>query len=200
MAIILNTLSDSKLVQLLQGGGVGVVPTDTIYGLVCRASDPEAVKRLYQMKKRENKPGTVIAVSIDQLVELGLKARYLKAVEQFWPGAVSIVIPCGHELAYLHLGKQSLAVRISADKTLNTLINETDPLLTTSTNLPSEPPANTISEAKKYFGDAVDFYVDGGDLSSRGPSTVIRIVDDAVEVLREGAVKIDETGKILKAG
>jgi len=43
----------------------------------------------------------------------------------------------------------------------------------------------------------VDFYVDGGDLSGREPSTVIRVVDDAIEVLREGAVKIDESGEII---
>lgn len=177
----------------MRPGAVGVIPTDTVYGVVARAADKEAVARLYAAKKRENTPGTLIAASIDQLEKLGLKHRYLKAVEQYWPGAVSVVIPMSDPaLAYLHQGKMSLAVRIPADKKLQTLLKKTGPLATSSANLTGEPAANDIKEAKAYFGDTVDFYVDGGDLSDRQPSTIIRIVDDAVEVLRPGAVKIGD--------
>jgi L-threonylcarbamoyladenylate synthase len=178
--------------RLKQAGATGVIPTDTVYGLVARASDKAAVQRLYDLKLREGKPGTIIAASIDQLVELGLKPRYLKAVEQFWPGAVSVVIPCGPELSYLHEGKYSLAVRISDQPELLKLLGQTGALLTSSANHPGEPIANTITEAREYFGDNVDFYVDGGDFSGHQPSTVIRVVDDAIEILRDGAVKIQE--------
>jgi L-threonylcarbamoyladenylate synthase len=174
---------------------IGVIPTDTVYGVVARAVDPEAVNRLYELKKRENKPGTVVAASIDQLVELGIKYRYLKAVEQFWPGSVSVVIPSGIELQYLHQGKNSLAVRIPGDKKMQALLERTGPLLTSSANQPGAAPASTIKQARAYFGNAVDFYEDGGDLSERLPSTVLRIVDDAIEVLRQGAVAIDESGR-----
>lgn len=169
-----------------------MLPTDTVYGLVARASDRAAVKRLYGLKSREGKPGTIIAASVDQLAELGLKARYLKAVEQFWPGAVSVVIPCGPELEYLHDGKNSLAVRIPADEDLRAFLGQTGPLLTSSANHPGKPTATTLDAAREYFNGDVDFYVEGGDLSGRQPSTVIRIVDDAIEILREGAVKIKE--------
>lgn len=179
--------------QLLKPGSAGIIPTDTVYGLAARASDSEAARRLYELKNRESKPGTLIAADIKQLEELGLKHRYLKAVEQFWPGAVSVVIPCANpELAYLHQGKMSLAVRIPDDKKLLELLRQTGPLLTSSANPPGKNPAATVAEAKAYFGDKIDFYEDGGDLSVREPSTVIRIVDDAVEVLRQGAVKIRE--------
>lgn len=170
---------------------VGVIPTDTVYGVAARAQDPAAVERLYQLKKREKKPGTLIAANIEQLEELGLKKRYLKAVEQYWPGAVSVVIPCTDpSLAYLHQGKMSLAVRIPANSDLQTALRETGPLLTSSANHPGEQPASTIKEAKQYFGDGVDFYIDGGNLSSSQASTIIRVVDDEIEVLRQGAVKI----------
>jgi L-threonylcarbamoyladenylate synthase len=178
--------------KLVLPGAVGVIPTDTVYGLVGVAADAGAVARIYELKQRENKPGTLIAANLDQLVALGLKRRYLKAVEQYWPGALSVVIPCGPELNYLHQGKNSLAVRIPDFPELLNLLKKVGPLQTSSANLTGQPPATTISEAKKYFGDKADFYIDGGDLSGREPSTVIRIVDDAVEVLREGAVKIDQ--------
>jgi L-threonylcarbamoyladenylate synthase len=178
------------IAKLQQPGAVGVLPTDTLYGIVARAADPVAVERLYRLKHREHKPGTVIAASIDQLIDLGLKARYLKAVTQFWPGPVSVIIPCGQELEYLHAGLGGLAVRIPDDETVCQLLEQTGALLTSSANLSGEPTATTNAEAKKYFGETVDFYVDGGDLSNRAPSTLIRIVDDAIEVLRQGTVEI----------
>jgi len=197
MAKILNTLSHNALVALIQSGAVGILPTDTVYGLVCSASDEAAVKRLYRIKSRENKPGTVIACSTDQLVELGIKARYLKAVTQFWPNAISIEIP--NQISYLNqsTGRQAFRVIKQPVELLN-LLGITGPLLTSSANLPGEKPAGTIAEAQKSFGESIDFYVDGGNLSGHKPSTLIRIVDDAVEVLREGAVNIEEeTGRIL---
>jgi L-threonylcarbamoyladenylate synthase len=174
-------------------GSVGVIPTDTVYGVVARAEDEAAAERLYNLKKRESKPGSIIAARIEQLEALGLKRRYLKAVESYWPGAVSVVIPCADpSLKYLHQGAMSLAVRIPDDPELRNLLQKTGPLLTSSDNPPNEPTANTIQEAKGYFGDNVDFYRDGGDLSNHYASTIIRVVDDAIEVIRQGAVNISE--------
>lgn len=187
---VFNSLTAREVIDLLRQGAVGVIPADTVYGLMGSATNPAAVARLYSLKKRDQKPGTIIAADLDQLVSLGLKRRYVQAVEQFWPGAVSVIIPCGAELDYLDQGLRGLAVRVPDDITLLSLLKETGPLLTTSANQPGAPTANTIREARSYFDDQVDFYVDGGDLSGRPPSTVIRIVDDAIEVVRQGAVKV----------
>ncbi len=186
----------SQIIDQIKDGAVGIAPTDTLYGIVCSAGDQPAVERLYALKSREAKPGTLVAASIDQLVGLGIPRRYLTAVEQYWPGAISIVIPVGFALGYLHQGKGSLAIRIPAEESFREFLHQSGPLLTTSANMPGETPAHTIQEAKDYFGESVDFYLDGGDLSGREPSTIIRIIDDAVEVIREGAVKIDESGAI----
>lgn len=190
-------IDDKKVEELLCEGCVGVIPTDTLYGVIALASHEAAVAKLYELKKREKKPGTLIAASIDQLVELGLKKRYLDAVKDYWPNPISIVIPTGPALPYLHQGKYSLAVRIPADEQLRALLETTGPLVTSSANDPGKDPAQTVQQAFDYFGDAVDFYIDGGMLDGEA-STIIRIVDDAVEVLREGAVTIDEeTGRIV---
>jgi tRNA threonylcarbamoyl adenosine modification protein (Sua5/YciO/YrdC/YwlC family) len=181
---------------LNQPGAIAVIPTDTVYGVVARAVDQAAVERLYELKHRHQKPGTLVAASIDQFVTLGIPRRYLTAVEQYWPGAISVVIPSGLKLEYLDSGKHSLAIRIPDHADLLRLLEQTGPLLTSSANMPGEPPANTIAEAREYFGDRVDLYQDGGDLSGHAPSTVIRIIDDAIEVLRAGAVKINENGRI----
>lgn len=195
MAQVFQSLGSPELSLLLQSGGVGVIPTDTVYGLVCRAADEQAVARLYALKDRKSKPGTVIAASVQQLVELGIKARYLKSVEHYWPNPISIVIP-SHGLTYIHQGVGGIATRVPINSDVRALLEKTGPLLTTSANHPGKPEAVNVAQAQKYFDDAVDFYVDGGDLSGRKPSTLIRIVDDAVEVLRAGAVTIKENGEI----
>jgi L-threonylcarbamoyladenylate synthase len=178
--------------KLNKKGAIGVIPTDTVYGVVAGANDPEAVERLYRLKKRDKKPGTVIAADLEQLEALGLKHRYLKAVEQFWPGPISVIIPVADpNLKYLHQGAMSLAVRLPKDKELAKLLNKTGPLLTSSANRPGAAPANNLQEARAYFNRSVDFYVDGGDLSKRQPSTIVRIIDDAIDVVRQGAVKVD---------
>lgn len=186
-----------EAIEILKAGGAGVMPTDTVYGLVARAADEQAVRRLYSLKYREHKPGTIVAASIEQLVNLGIKRRYLTAVEQWWPNPLSVIIPTGETLAYLHQGLDSLAIRIPNDEALQAILAKTGPLLTSSANQPGEPTANTVNDAYVYFGDMVDFYVDGGNLSGHAPSTVVRVVDDAIEVLRQGAVNISETGRII---
>lgn len=189
-----DTIDAPEIAQLLKRGKVGIIPTDTVYGIVCAAGDPVAVARLYALKNRHHKPGTLIAADIQQLVALGIKERYLKAVAQFWPGAVSVEIP--HNITYLsqEMGRQ--AIRIPSHDGLLGLLRQTGPLQTTSANPPDEPTATNLDEAIAYFGEAVDFYVDGGDLSGNPPSTIIRIIDDAIEVVRQGAVHIDESGRI----
>lgn len=191
MSKVVNSLNDPKLIKLINSGSVGVLPTDTVYGIVCSASDQAAVKRLYKFKNRENKPGTIIAANIQQLIDLGIKARYLKAIQDFWPNPLSIIIPTGLDLQYLHLGKQSLALRIPKDKDLQKLLIKSGPLLTTSANSPGSQPAANLAEAQNYFGEQMDFYVADGDMTNKLPSTIIKVVDDAIEIVRQGAFKID---------
>ena len=180
-----------RITDLIVNGGVGVIPTDTLYGVVAQAKNQEAVNRLYDLKSRHKKPGTIIAANIEQLVELGITRRYLKAVEGYWPGKVSVVIPVSGELAGLTQGLPGLAVRVVDDPELVRLLEVTGALMTSSANEPGKTPAINIEQAKSYFGDSVDFYIDGGDFSERKPSTVLRIIDDEVDVLRVGAVSID---------
>lgn len=195
MPEVFKSVKDSKIVSALKSGQIGVIPTDTLYGVVCRSADTAAVEKLYQLKDRKAKPGTIIAANIDQLTKLGIKRAYLKAVEQFWPGPISVVVPLNDPNSnYLRQGLNDIAVRLPKDKELIYMLSKTGALLTSSANPPGKKPAVNIEEAQKYFGDKVDFYVDDGNLSGREASTVVKIFDDAVEVLRQGAVKIANNG------
>lgn len=195
-AQLFTDISDPALTAGIANGQVGVLPSDTVYGLVCSASDQAAVARLYDLKHREHKPGTVVAANVQQLIDLGIPPRYLKAVEAYWPNPLSVIVSCGVGLQYLHQGKGTLAVRVPADPRFCSLLVRTGPLMTTSANDPGEPVAANIAQARTYFGDTIDFYVDGGTVRDHTPSTIIRVVDDAIEVVRQGAVVIDDFGRI----
>lgn len=178
-----------EVVSLITGGSVGVIPTDTVYGVVCLAGNPEAVDRLYKLKHRRRKPGTIVAHDVQQLIDLGIKKMYLRVAEQFWPASISVVLP--HHLDYLSQGLGSQPFRIPDNKKLLSLLAKTGPLLTSSANPPDEPIADTVAKAKAYFHESVDYYVDGGNLSGSLASTIVKVVDDAVVIVRQGREKID---------
>jgi len=183
-----------EAIEVLRRGGVGVIPTDTVYGLVARAADSAAVRRLYALKHREHKPGTVIAASVEQLVELGVEERYLNKVRRWWPGPLSVETPFEGRYDYLSQETGHCAWRVVADENLQKILKQTGPLQTSSANQPGEPVSVDVEMARGYFGDGVDFYVDGGNLAGRLPSTVIRVMADEIEVIRRGAVDVDAGG------
>lgn len=187
---VLKLPEDIKtLAEALNRGAVAVMPTDTVYGLVARAADSDAVSRVYAAKERSGKPGTVIAANVDQLVALGIKRRYLTAVEGFWPNPLSVVIPADEQLQHIHCGVYSIACRIPLDPTLRELLELTGPLLTSSANKTGEAIVTSVTDARKVFSELVEVYVDGGIIAERA-STVIRMVDDEVEVLRQGDIVV----------
>lgn len=182
--------SKDEAIEILLNGGVGVLPTDTLYGIVARATDKQAVQKMYALKSREHKPGTVIAASVSQLAALGIAKEHLRRVEKWWPGSLSVETPLGPELEYLHQGTGRQGFRVVANEWVRSILEKTGPLVTSSANLPGQEPSATIKQAQNYFGDSVDFYVDGGDLAGRAPSTIARLTDQGIEIIRQGAVTI----------
>lgn len=189
----MKNLQKNSLHQILLNDGVGILPTDTLYGLVGRAFSRKAFDRIFELKKRDAKsPFTILISSIEdlKLFDIKIDDSTREIVEKYWPDKVSIVLPCSNEkLSYLSMGTGTLAFRIPDKKNLLELLKITGPLLAPSANHPGEKEALTVEEAKVYFGSDVDFYEDEGKLESL-PSTLIKIEKGKIVVLREGAVKI----------
>lgn len=183
---------------LLRNGQIGVLPTDTVMGLVASADNRSAVTRLYGLKQREGKPGTLIAPDESSLVALGLNHEDIARVSHLWPNPISVVLTCESDaVAHLHQGKGSLAVRIPADMRIQQLLRHTGPVVTSSANAPGQPPAQTLQQAQAYFGDAVDFYVAPERPIRAASSTVVQATGPTMTVLRQGSVILDpKTGDI----
>lgn len=195
---IVSAISDPHVVALLASGGIGVLPTDTIYGVVASASHKDAVQKLYELKHRDQKPGTVIAATVQQLIDLGVPRQSVDAVAHLWPNPISVDLLVGDQLEYLALGTEHCAFRVVADPTLQAFLAQTGPLLTSSANQPAEPPAIDVGEAQAYFDDDVDFYVDGGRHVGSA-STVVRYRDGSFVTRRQGPIFVSEDGRIAQS-
>lgn len=186
---------DQKIINILKSGGVGVLPTDTIYGLVGLALNKKTVGKIYKLKKRSpRKPFIILIADVNDLKKFGvaLDETVKKVLSEFWPGPVSVILKCPKlkkELSYLYPLNKTMAFRCPNMKWLNVLLEKTGPLVAPSANPEGLPSTETIKQAKKYFGDKVDFYFDAGTIKN-SPSTLISLDNGKIEVLRQGKTKI----------
>lgn len=181
---------DDEVVRRLKAGGAGLLPTDTIYGLSCRALDRGAVERIRRLKDRgAQKPFIVLISDIKMLDLLSISKEKAGPAKKYWPARLSVVLPSLAQ-EFLTQGTSSLAVRVPDYKELRELIEKVGPIVSTSANIEGGEPARTVEEAKKLFGDQLDFYVDVGELDNP-PSTLAVVEGGRLKAVRPGAVKID---------
>lgn len=174
---------------MLKQDQVGLLPSDTIYGLSARALDEAAVERIHKIKGRDSgKPLIVLISDLKMLDLLSISVDQVKLVEKYWPGALSVIFTSDAP-EFLTRGTGSLAVRMPDSPDLTALINQVGPLVSTSANLEGEAPARNVAEAKAVFGGQLGFYVDAGELNNP-PSTLVVINSGKLKVVRQGAVKI----------
>ncbi len=185
-----------KIKDVLEKGGVAVIPTDTLYGVVAKAMKKNAVERIYEIKGRsENKPFIVLINSYKQFSDFNiiLNEKQKEFLKKVWPGEVSVIIPCLYsKFEYLHRGTHSIAFRMieKRKRNLYKLIKFTGPIVAPSANPEGKEPAISIKQAKKYFGDKIDLYINGGIRISE-PSTLIKQESNGIwKILRQGKVKI----------
>jgi len=206
--------------EKIKNGEIGVIPTDTIYGIAASAFSRKAVTRTYKaLKRNPKKPFIILIGSIENLglFDIKLDITTKNILKKIWPGKVSVILPVkSKKFEYLHRGIKTLAFRLPKDASLSRILKKTGPLISTSANPEGLKPAETITQAKKYFGDGidpirktdiseknktssksvgsnlsngVDFYIDGDKMKSL-PSTLIEIKKGKIGVLRKGAGKI----------
>ncbi len=170
-----NIWENKKLVETLSKNGIVVMPTDTIYGIVGRALEKSPVERIYKIKKRNpEKPCIILIGDINELKKFGikLKEKQKDALKKLWPGPVSVIL-------------NHFAFRLPSPKPLRNLLLKTGPLIAPSANPEGLSPSKNIEEAKKYFGDSVDFYVDGGEIEAKASKLIKLNNDGSIIVLRD---------------
>lgn len=179
MSHLFQAKDQKAVAALLTGGAVGVLRTDTLYGIVAPAANAEAVERLYKVRGRDpGKPVVVLIGDESHIWDTVISDGYRQLISRYWPGKVSIILPAGASTEHIHRGYRSIAYRLPDDPWLRELLLQTGPLAAPSANPQGLPPAADIDEAQAYFGESVDFYVDQGRVEDATPSQLLRLEPD----------------------
>ncbi len=190
----------ARCAEIVKSGGVVVYPTDTVYGIGCDPYDDAAVRRIFEIKGREEKkPLPVLVGSMadaESIVSLGPAGRAL--AEKFWPGALTVVAPLKDSRISTSVtaGKNSLAVRVPANSCVLGVLGICRYLVGTSAN-PSGKAAH--AEAQSVAGSLSGF---DAMLAAAGPvggkeSTVVDVSGPQATIVRHGAIPDDEIRKVL---
>lgn len=168
---------DTIAMELLEGK-IGVLPTDTIYGLHCLASRKDLIKKVAQLKNREETmPMITLISSFADLTSYGISLNDFgrKALENLWPGRNTVIFELPDH--------STVGLRFPDNPFLTSVIKKTGPLISTSANVHEKPNALDVDEAYGYFGDKVDFYVNAGSLNNP-PSKIFKLHANSLEKLR----------------
>lgn len=181
-----DLVKNHELVELLRRGGIAVIRTDTLYGLVASADDEAALERVYAAKGRDEHKSCIVLLD-DMRSAYGRGDELDSDAHRFHSDVpTSFLINGSGAPAWLLRENSDLAYRVPESLAFRQFLAQTGPLIAPSANPQGLPPARTVAEAKAYFGTKVDMYIDGGEVpADTPPSRLLRIRDDGrVESLR----------------
>jgi len=194
--------SVARVVAVITAGGVVVVPTDTVYGLMCDASDEAAIRRMFAIKRRSREKAFPIFVRDIAAARRWAYISDAKArmLESIWPGAVTAVFHHKEKLSpILTGGRDTIGIRIPDHPYVARILSLLDmPLAQTSANISDAPPARTAAEAARYFekeSEHPDLLVDGGDTPGVS-STVMDCTGATPIILRSGIVSREDIDRM----
>lgn len=181
-----------KAVELLKQGKTFLYPTDTVWGLGCDATNEAAVKKIYEIKQRQdNKALIVLIASIDQLWDYAAQIPEIAwDIVEFSEKPVTIIYPKGKRLAPSLLGQdESIGIRLVKDEFCKKVIQKLGkPLVSTSANISGESSPAIFDEISEEIKNSVDYIVDWrrDDKTKKQPSTVMKLeMDGQIKFLRK---------------
>lgn len=187
--------------KIIRRGGVIAFRTDTLYGLGADPANASAVRKVAELKGREGKP---ILVLVSDLVLVQKYVRqpsdlFARLASHFWPGPLTLIGPAAKELPEeLTAGTGTVGIRLPNDESVRALLRTCGGALTaTSANPTGEKPGESAAEVARCFPSGIDLILDGGEVNTTVPSTVIDLSGANPVVIREGAVRRQDLDRFL---
>lgn len=185
-----------EAIKVLSDGGIVIYPTDTAFGVGCRMDNEEAVLKLFTVRKRPTMQATPVLVDTIKMMEeyiLDIPDNVVtKLIERYWPGALTIVLPCKTEkiASRVRGGGDTVGLRIPNHPITRKLIHELGvPILGPSANFHSGKTPYEFNDLDPELVKLVD-YVIPGECIVKEQSTVIDCSDKPWKILRQGAVRL----------
>jgi L-threonylcarbamoyladenylate synthase len=177
-------------------------PTDTVYGLGASLQHPDAISRIFRVKRRsEEKAIPVLLSHVEKLPDVALEVpeSAMLLAECFWPGPLTMVLRRHPSVPQeIGRGKGTIAVRIPAHPIALELIEAAGgALAVTSANISGNPPPVSADDVAEQLGDEVDLILDAGRCPGGVPSTIVDLTEDPVEILRRGPVAPEDVYRCL---
>lgn len=200
----MKLLSKSDLkecVEILKKDGIIAFPTETVFGLGVKADSEKNYENLVRVKHRpSDKPFTLMCSSIkdfEKFVEIDAKTK--RIIDKYMPGPITLILKTKIDVPYyIDLGTGFVGVRIPDDKFVLEMIKEAgEPLLVPSANISSFPPAKNHREVIEYFKDTIDGVVEG-ECKDGVPSSIFKIENDKITLIRKGPISLEEVEEIYK--
>lgn len=179
----------NKAAQILKSGGVVIFPTDTVYGIGCRADDQKAVERIHRIKgTQKSQPFPTLVSSIGQVEELAeINPQAKELMDKHWPGGLTIIMLSSHpELDSGSVPK--IGFRMPDSDLVRNLIEKVGyPIIGTSANFHRHPTPKSYEELDPDFIKHVDFVIKGECIGGI-ESTVVDTTTSPIKILRQGAI------------
>lgn len=179
-----------------------IFPTDTVYGIGCKITDENSIKKIYEIKHRpKDKPLACLCANLEQIDQIAILDKVAKKIiKNFMPGALTLILRARDDIGKI-TGFETIGVRIPNNKLALDILQQNGPMLTTSVNESGQVSMTDYHEIVKNFGDKVDFvFKPNGEKSSKKPSTVLKIESEKIDILREGEITLQMIENLLKKG
>lgn len=204
---VIDEDSVEQLANIIRNGGLAVIPTDTVYGLVCDPFNNEAIDALFAAKQRPRSKSLQILLPSLQAIHrlrLNLPSPLDFLAERLLPGPFSPVCiacdDCQLKTVRQEGSMQTQAVRVPDSVPCQRILGAVGSLAASSANLSGQPSARTVQEAYEQLGDSVELYLDAGSTPGLKPSTVVTADTNqkaGIGILREGAISADSIYSLL---
>jgi len=190
---------------ILRRGGVVAFPTETVYGLGADASNPAAVRRIFNIKGRPADHPLIVHLSDKSQLDLWARevpdaARLL--AEHFWPGPLTLILPRSQHVSDAVTGGQdTIGLRVPSHPVALALLHAMGPaaaLAAPSANRYGRISPTTAQHVRDELGDSVDMILDGGACDVGLESTIVSFAGNTVTVLRPGGIPLADLEKVLQ--
>lgn len=179
-----------RIVNVLEDGGLVISPTDTVYGIMGDAMNDDVIKRVYEVKKRPySKPLLLLMYSYEMIKDYTFDISELedKLISKFSPGLMTIILKKNDKVSNLITNNSDyVGIRIPDNKELLSIIKKLGrPVISTSANITGTEVITSTKLLEKDLTLNIDYIEDGGDIRSES-STIIKVENNELKVLREG--------------
>ena len=186
-----------EVIEVLDNDGLVIFPTETVYGIASKATSLKAVDKLYEAKKRPRDKAINIMVGDSKDISKYAKINSeieAKIIEEFMPGGITLILDKVADFGKgFTLSNNTIGVRIPNNTiALKILKNISFPLTVPSANISNKPSGTEVKDIIDDFKNTVDIIIDGGKSVDSIPSTIVRVEDNKINILRQGKISEDE--------